>query len=101
MLLEDARRAERAGTSRRQPVDLATVAFWPPSEADRAERYARKELRLTDEIARSDAGLRVLLTGCDELGAARALRRMPLPPAQIRLATTTDVLRGAEEDCPE
>jgi hypothetical protein len=89
------------GASRRQVVDLATVAFWPPGEADKVERYLRKELRLTDEIVRSAAGLRALLTGCDELGTTRALRRVPVPPAQIRLATTTDVLRGADEDCPE
>lgn len=101
VLLSEVSRAEHGGTSRRQVIDLATVALWPPGEADKVERYLRKELRLTDEIGRSHAGLRALLTGCDELGTVRALRRTPVPPAQIRLATTTDVLCGAEEDCLE
>lgn len=100
VVLSEISRAEQGG-SRRQVVDLATVASWPIDEAERAERYLRKELRVTDEMARSEGGLRALLTGCDELAAARALQRIPIPPSTIRLATTTDLLCGAAGDCPE
>lgn len=100
VLLSEIARAEQGG-SRRRVIDLATVASWSADEADKAELYLRKELRVTDEIARSEAGLRALLTGCDELAAARALQRVPIPPATIRLATTVDLLCGAAGDYPE
>jgi glycosyltransferase involved in cell wall biosynthesis len=100
VLLSEISRAEHGAGSQRQVVDLATVALWAPGDADKAERYLRKELRVTDEIARSEAGLRVLLRGCDDLAAARALQRVPVPPTKIQLATTTDVLCGAAGDCP-
>ena len=41
---------------------------------DDVERRLRKGLRVTDTISRGTDGLRVLLTGCDEMGAAKALR---------------------------
>jgi hypothetical protein len=55
---------------------------------------------VTDLITESDDGLRVVLTGCDELGAARALQRVPVPPGRLRLATTAEVLCGTSEDDP-
>ena len=60
----------------------------------------RKSLRVTDVISSGEHGLRVLLTGCDEVGAANALRRVPVPPASLRLATTTGILCGTGEDDP-
>jgi hypothetical protein len=54
----------------------------------------RKALRITDMMTLGDDGLSVLLLGCDELAASRALERIPIPPAQLRLATTTELLCG-------
>ena len=59
------------------------------------ERRLRKTLRVTDLISRTTDGLRVLLTGCDEVEAARALQRAQVSPAGLRLATSTEVLCGA------
>jgi glycosyltransferase involved in cell wall biosynthesis len=81
--------------SGRRPIDLAAVAAWPPEQADEVESILQKELRVTDMITRGDDGLRVLLTGCDEVGAARALSRVTVPPQVLRLATTSEVLRGS------
>lgn len=85
------------GTSRRRTIDLATVAAWPPEQADEVESVLRKELRVTDMITRGEDRLRVLLTGCDELGATRALSRVAIPPHSLRLATTSEILRGRGE----
>jgi hypothetical protein len=52
----------------------------------------RKKLRVTDVIERNEEGLRALLIGCDEFSAARALQRVPVPPAELRLATSAQVL---------
>jgi hypothetical protein len=89
---------ELGSPSRRRPGDLATVATWPPGDLDDVEQLLRKGLRLTDTISRDAAGLTVLLTGCDEVGAARALQRAQVSPARLRLATTSWVLSGTGED---
>jgi hypothetical protein len=89
---------ELGSTSVRRTVDLATVASWPPGVLDDVEQRLRKGLRLTDDIRRDQNGLTVLLTGCDEVGAARALQRAQVSPARLRLATTSWVLSGTGED---
>ncbi len=99
VLLAEIMRVEQGSPARRKTCDLATVASWPPGQIDDdMERRLRKALRVTDLIARGEYGLRVLLVHCDELGAAAALARVPVPPATLRLATTADVLCGAGAD---
>ena len=97
-LLAEMRYRELGSTSVRRTVDLATVASWPPGVLDDVEQRLRKGLRLTDDIRRDQNGLTVLLTGCDEVGAARALQRAQVSPARLRLATTSWVLSGTGED---
>ncbi len=97
-LLSEVRYRALGSPPRRRPVDLATVATWPPGDLDDVEQRLRKGLRLTDTISRDAAGLTVLLTGCDEVGAARALQRAQVSPARLRLATTSWVLSGTGED---
>jgi glycosyltransferase involved in cell wall biosynthesis len=99
VVLSEIMRTEQGGPSRRKACDLSTVASWPPGQIDDdTERRLRKALRVTDVISRGEYGLRVLLVGCDEVGAAAALQRVPVPPAKLRLATTADVLCGAGAD---
>jgi glycosyltransferase involved in cell wall biosynthesis len=100
VLLSEVARREQGSPFRRRSVDLATVASWPPDIAGELAPLLRKALRVTDVITCGEDGLRVLLTGCDEVGAARALQRVPVPPATLRLATTTGILCGTGEDDP-
>jgi hypothetical protein len=100
VLLSEIRHRELGSSSPRRAVDLATVAMWPPGDLDDLERRLRKGLRVTDTISRGPDGLIVLLTGCDEVGAAKALRRAQVSPPELRLATTSWVLCGAGEDDP-
>jgi hypothetical protein len=88
-LLSEVKRREGGNTPHRRPIDLATVASWPSGDVDDVERRLRKALRVTDTM---------LLTGCDEIGAAKALRRAQVSPAVLRLATTGWVLSGSGED---
>ncbi len=97
-LLAEMRYRELGRASLRRTVDLATVASWPPGDLDDVEQRLRKGLRLTDTISRDANGLTVLLTGCDEVGAAGALQRAQVSPARLRLATTSWVLSGTGED---
>ena len=39
----------------------------------------------------------MLFTGCDEMTAARALERVPVPPAKLYLASTVQVLCASGE----
>ena len=71
----------QAGPNRRQARHLATVAWWPPQDAEEIGKLLRKTLRATDVISTGADGLSVLLTGCDEVGAMKALQRVPVPPA--------------------
>jgi glycosyltransferase involved in cell wall biosynthesis len=98
VLLSEIGRRQLGIQSRRSPVPLAAIASWPPTVAAETEELLRKALRLTDVIVRSGEGLTVMLHGCDELGAASALRRASAEPAQLRLATTTEVLCGLSEE---
>ncbi len=98
-LLSEMTRLGHRTPTRRRPVDLATVASWAPGEQDgELERQLRKALRVTDVISSGPEGIRVLLTGCDELGAASALRRVSVPPDRLQLATTAHVLCGIGGD---
>ena len=100
VLLSEIKHREPGSPSKRRAIDLATVATWPPGDLDDVERRLRKGLRVTDTISRGTDGLRVLLTGCDEIGAAKALRRAQVSSAGLRLATTTWVLCGTGEGDP-
>jgi glycosyltransferase involved in cell wall biosynthesis len=92
-------RSKELGRPSRRTVDLATVASWLRGDLDDVEWRLRKGLRVTDMISRGPDGLTALLTGCDEVAAAKALWRAQVPPpARLRLATTTEVLCGTEED---
>jgi hypothetical protein len=98
VVMSEIARQELGSPSRRSPVQLATVAWWPPGEGDEMAELLRKTLRVTDVIRHTSDGLWALLLGCDELGATTALQRVPIPPARLRLATTTDLLCVASED---
>jgi len=98
VVLSESARRDRGSPSRRQDVDLATVASWPPADAREVAALLGKALRVTDVITSSREGLRVLMSGCDEVGAATALRRVPIPPAGLRLATTAELLCGASAE---
>jgi glycosyltransferase involved in cell wall biosynthesis len=98
VVVSEITRRSLGSPGRRQAIDLATVASWPASEADVVEEPLRRALRVTDAVSRDADGLRVLLTGCDEVGAARALQRSPVPPTRLRLATTAQMLCGSGED---
>jgi glycosyltransferase involved in cell wall biosynthesis len=97
VLLSEIKHREPGSPSKRRAIDLATVATWPAGDLDDVERCLRKGLRVTDTISRGTDGLRVLLTGCDEIGAAKALRRAQVSAAGLSLATTTWVLCGTGE----
>jgi glycosyltransferase involved in cell wall biosynthesis len=94
VLLTEMRHQELGGPGRRQAIDLATVASWPSGVGEELVPILRKELRVTDVISSDDEGTKALLIGCDEVGAARALQRVPIPPTTLRLATTARVLSG-------
>ncbi len=90
-------RVAQGPPSRRQTNQLACVAWWPPTEGREVLGHLRKALRITDVITSNENGLTALLVGCDELGATEALKRIAIPPARLRLATTTEQLCGAVE----
>lgn len=98
VLLSEIQRRGQAGPNRRRPIDLATVAWWPPQDAEEIGKLLRKTLRATDVISTGADGLSVLLTGCDEVGAMKALQRVPVPPSRLRLATTAQVLCGTSDN---
>jgi glycosyltransferase involved in cell wall biosynthesis len=97
VLLSEIGRARLRTGSRRQSSDLSTVAWWPPEDADAVEGPVRQGLRVTDVLRRDEDGIRVLFTGCDEMTAARALERVPVPPAKLYLASTVQVLCASGE----
>ena len=99
VLLSELNRKDQPDRSRREAVDIATVASWLPGQLDDdLERSLRKALRVTDLITRRDSGVSVLLAGCDEVGASRVLQRVPMTSGALRLATTADVLSGGDAD---
>jgi glycosyltransferase involved in cell wall biosynthesis len=95
VVISEMGQAARGTRSGRRPNQLAAVAWWPPARGREVADILRKALRITDVITLSDDGLSVLLLGCDELAASRALERIPIPPAWLRLATTTELLCGS------
>jgi glycosyltransferase involved in cell wall biosynthesis len=94
VLLTEVRHRELGSPGRRQAIDLAALASWPRNVSQELGPILRKTLRITDVISSEDDELRVLLIGCDEFGAAKALQRVPIPPSTLRLATTARVLSG-------
>ncbi len=98
VLLSEITRKEQGRPARRDPAQLATVAWWPRDETGEVGQALRKALRVTDIITSDEHGVKVILMGCDEFGAAKALQRVPVPPTGLRLATTTEVLCGLVED---
>jgi glycosyltransferase involved in cell wall biosynthesis len=98
ILLSESARKALGSPSRRQAVHLSTIAWWPPGDAELVSEIVRKALRVTDMISSSGEGLTVLLIGCDEVGATKALQRVPIPPTRLRLATTTQALCGPGVD---
>jgi glycosyltransferase involved in cell wall biosynthesis len=97
VLLSEIGRARLRTGTRRQFSDLSTVAWWPPEDADTVAEPVRQGLRVTDVLRRDEDGIRVLFTGCDEMTAARALERVPVPPAKLYLASTVQVLCASGE----
>ena len=100
VVLSEVARKAQGSPARRGSGQLATVAWWPPSEAPEVREALEKALRITDVITSGKNGLSAMLMGCDELGAVRALQRVPIQPARLRLATTAEILCGTGEDQP-
>ena len=97
VLLSEIKHRRLGCPGRRQAIDLATVASWRSDDSGELARHLRQTLRITDIISTDDTGIKVLLVGCDEVGAAKALRRAHVPPPTLCLATTASVLSGARE----
>ena len=68
------------------------VEFDRPHDLAGALCYAA--LRPTDQMEERDGRVGLLLTGCDEVDAAAALRRLGVTDAEIRLADRYDLLVG-------
>ena len=99
VLLSEIRLRAAGHPSRRRPIDLATVASWEPRDSADIPQVLARGLRVTDAIGKDSRGATTaLLTGCDVVGAARALLRLPVPPARLRLATNAEVLCGEVVD---
>jgi hypothetical protein len=79
---------------------LATVTSRPPGEGAEVREALEQALRITDVITGDQHGLSAMLMGCDELAAVRALQRVPVQPARLRLATTAEILCVTGEDAP-
>jgi glycosyltransferase involved in cell wall biosynthesis len=98
VLLGEIRWRRHGCPSRRRPIDISTIASWPAEAMGAIDGHLHRALRLTDVLDTGGDGMRALLNGCDEVGAARALRRTPVAPADLHLATMTQVLCGTGED---
>lgn len=98
VLLSELRWRRHGRPSRRRAVDISTIASWPTEAMSVLDGNLHRTLRLTDALNLSEDGIRALLNGCDEVGAAQALRRTRVPPTSLHLATTTQVLCGTGED---
>lgn len=95
VLLAEIRHREIGSPGRRRNVDLATMALWPSDTSGELASLLRTSLRVTDVISSDGSRLQALLMGCDEMGAAKALQRVPVPPTMLRLATTSRVMSGS------
>jgi glycosyltransferase involved in cell wall biosynthesis len=98
IVVSESMRKALGGPSRRQAIHLSTVAWWSRDDAEAVSDIVRKTLRVTDLISSSEDGLTVLLSGCDEVAASKALQRVPIPPTRLHLATTTQTLCGPGVD---
>ena len=92
VLLADMKYRKLGELDRRQAIDLAIIASWPPALADEITPVLRAGLRSTDIIISDSSGVRALLAGCDELGAIKALARIGVPAPELRLATQAGCL---------
>jgi glycosyltransferase involved in cell wall biosynthesis len=98
VLLGEMRWRRNGRPSRRRAVDISTIASWPAEAIGAMDGHLHRALRLTDALSTGEHGIRALLNGCDEVGAAQALQRILVPPTSLHLATTTQVLCGTGED---
>lgn len=73
--------------------DMGVVAEFDRPK-DFAGMLAYAALRPTDQIEMRDGRVGLLLTGCDEVDAAAALRRLGVTEAEVRLADRYDLLVG-------
>lgn len=95
VVLEEMARTRRHRRSRRRPSDLCVIGSFRVTDGNAMEQVLRQALRLTDAWNRcGDGTFRVLLHGCDEVRAARALRRLNVRPSELTLASRRDVLVG-------
>ncbi|MFL9679908.1 glycosyltransferase family 4 protein [Streptomyces sp. KL110A] len=100
VVLEESRRLRRHRRSRRRPNDLTAAGRFRAVDGDAMERAIRRTLRQTDDYARRGDDFRLLLHGCDEARAARALRRLGVHDGVVTLASRRDVLIGSGEERP-
>jgi glycosyltransferase involved in cell wall biosynthesis len=101
VLVTEMKRKELRIAERRQAIDLATIASWPPDASTDRERMLQKTLRATDIITIDESGISALLIGCDEVGALKALKRGAIPVPTLRLATSRGLLSGNPGKDPE
>ncbi|WP_275892748.1 glycosyltransferase family 4 protein [Streptomyces actuosus] len=97
VVLEEMARTRRHRHSRRRPSDLSVIGTFLVADGNAMERFLRNALRLTDAWDRQGNTFRVLLHGCDEVRAVRALRRLGVDPgelSELSLASRQDVLVG-------
>ncbi|MEU8530702.1 glycosyltransferase family 4 protein [Streptomyces sp. NPDC048629] len=100
VVLEEVGRVHRHRRSRRSPSDLTVLTRFTVRDADSTERMVRRSLRQTDAWSRQGNSFRLLLHGCDELRALRALRRLDVHDATVALASGRDVLVGTGRAAP-
>ncbi|QGV78003.1 glycosyltransferase family 4 protein [Streptomyces ficellus] len=94
---EEMRRVDRHRRSRRRPSDLAVAARFRTSDADAMEHALGSHLRQTDSWSRHGDTFRLLLHGCDEVRAARVLRRLGVDRTPLTLAHRQEILTGQGE----
>jgi glycosyltransferase involved in cell wall biosynthesis len=94
VVLEEMSRTRRHRRSRRRPSDLSVIGSFRVTDGNAMEQVLQHALRLTDAWNRSGDTFRVLLHGCDEVRATRALRRLGVQPSELTLASRQDVLVG-------
>ncbi|MFD4371292.1 glycosyltransferase family 4 protein [Streptomyces sp. NPDC058486] len=95
VVLEESHRLRRHRRSRRRPNDLTAAGRFRAADGDAMERSIARVLRQTDDYARQGDDFRLLLHGCDEVRALRALRRLGVLDGSVTLASRRDVLVGS------
>ncbi|QKW09734.1 glycosyltransferase family 4 protein [Streptomyces sp. NA04227] len=97
VVLEEIRRTRRHQRSRRRPSDLTVVGRFRAEDAEDAaatEAALERVLRQTDTWVRDGDRFHLLLHGCDEVRALRALHRLGVHAPELTLASRQDVLVG-------